>query len=155
MKRAMVVMVSLIVAVFGIAITASAGGPQEASNSVLMQIPFAFYAGNSYFPAGHYRVEMPRMGGFSAGTLVKITSQDGTDCEHLFSVRTDGNTRDTDYHVTFNKYGQDYFLVKVRGTELGADLPRSRTEKKIANEFAGKALAVASVEVVAVHSKAK
>jgi len=155
MKKTLAVMFSLSLLVFGFAVTASAGGLLEPNNSVLMRIPFAFHAGDNYFPAGNYRIEMPRMGGFAAGTMVKITSQDGADCQHLFSVRTEGNTIDTDFHVTFNKYGQDYFLSKVRANELGADVARSRTEKRIASEYAGKTHGTGSVEVVAVHSKAK
>jgi hypothetical protein len=155
MKKTLTVLFSLSLVVFGFAVAASAGSALEANNSVLMQIPFAFHAGDNYFPAGNYRIEMPRMGGFTTGTMVKISSPDGASCQHLFSVRTDGNTKDTDYHVTFNKYGQDYFLAKVRSSELGADVARSRTEKRIASEYAGNKTATASVEVVAVHSKAK
>jgi len=155
MKKVFAVLFSMSVVVFGLAVAASAGGPVAADNSVLMQIPFAFHAGDSQFPAGSYRIEMPRMGGFAGGTMVRITSQDGADCQYLFSVRTEGNRQDTDYHVTFHKYGQDYFLAKVRSSELGADLAKSRTEKRIASEYAGKAGATASVEVIAVHARAK
>ena len=141
--------------IFGFSVAASAGGALEASNSVLMKIPFAFHAGDSLYPAGQYWIEMPRMGGYSAGTMVKISARDGSSCQHLFSVRTRGISTDTDYHVTFNKYGDTYFLAKVRNSDLGAEVAQSRTEKRVASEFAGKTGAIASVEVIAVHSKAK
>jgi len=155
MKRALIVLFSLSAVILGFAVAASAGGALEASNSVLMKIPFAFHAGDNLYPAGQYWIEMPRMGGYSAGTMVRISSQDGSSCQHLFSVRTRGVTSDTDYHVTFTKYGDTYFLAKVRNSDLGAEVAQSRAEKKVASELAGKTGGVASVEVIAVHSKAK
>jgi len=155
MKKVLAVLFSLSAVIFGFAMAASAGGGLEASNSVLMRIPFAFHAGDSLFPAGQYWIEMPRMSGFTAGTMVRISSQDGSSCQHLFSVRTRGVITDTDYHVTFTKYGDAYFLAKVRNSDLGAELAQSGTEKKVASEYAGKARGTASVEVIAVHSKAK
>jgi hypothetical protein len=155
MKRVLIVLFSLSAVIFGFAVAASAGGALEASNSVLMKIPFAFHAGDNLYPAGQYWIEMPRMGGYAAGTMVRISSQDGSSCQYLFSVRTRGVITDTDYHVTFNKYGDTYFLTKVRNSDLGAEVAQSHTEKKVASELAGKKGGVASIEVIAVHSKAK
>jgi hypothetical protein len=155
MKKTLVVLFSLSAVIFGIAVAASAAGALEASNSVLMKIPFAFHAGDNLYPAGQYWIEMPRMGGYAAGTMVRIAAQDGSSCQYVFSVRTRGVNTDTDYHVTFNKYGDTYYLAKVRNSELGAEVAQSRSEKRAASEFAGKTGGITSVEVVAVHPKAK
>jgi len=155
MSKVMAVLICLSAVIFGFAMVASAAGTTDTTNSVLMKIPFAFHAGDKLFPAGQYRIELPQMGGYATGTIVRVSTPDGTECQYLFSMRSNGSVADTDYHVTFNKYGEEYFITKVRNSDLGVDFAKSRTEKKLASEHAKVSGAVSSVEVVSAPSKAK
>ena len=131
MKRAATILFSLIALTLGLAVFASAAG----ENGVRMRIPFPFYAGDQLMPAGNYTLDMPRIGGFEAGSMLRIVSEDGSVCQNLLSQRTSGNLSDTDFHVQFTKYGDTYFISKVRNSELGAQLIRSGLEKKTEREF--------------------
>jgi hypothetical protein len=155
MRKALAVLVSMSAVIFGFAIGAAAAGSADTSYSVMLKIPFAFYAGDTQFPAGNYWIEMPAPLGAATGTLLRVSSRDGANCLNMFTMRVDGVSNDTDYHVTFNKYGDAYFLSKVRNSDLGAQLTRSRSEKKVASEYSRTSGAVASVEVVAAPSRAK
>ena len=131
MKKTGTILFSLVALILSMALAVSAAG----ENGVRLRIPFPFYAGDQLMPAGNYTLEMPRIGGFEAGSVLRIVSADGTVCQHLLSQRTSGNTIDTDFHVQFTKYGERYFLAKVRNLELGAQLIKSRTEKNTEREF--------------------
>jgi hypothetical protein len=151
MKKTLVVLFSLSALVLGIAVAASAQPP----NAVWVKIPFAFHAGDQLMPAGEYLVEMPKMGGFAAGTMLRVISQDGANCQTMLSQRIFGITTDTDFHITFTKYGDAYFLSKVRNSDLGAELARSRTEKKVAGEYTKAAGSAATLDLVVDFSRAK
>jgi hypothetical protein len=151
MKRVLSVTILMSLFVFAGAVVASA----ETENTGLIKIPFAFHAGSRLMPAGDYRIEMPEMGGFATGTMLKISTPDGVICEHLFSMRIDGVTTDNDYHVTFSKYGDSYLLSKVRNSNLGAQLARSQSEKKMSHEFAKGSPSVSTHELILSPSRAK
>ncbi|MBP1596499.1 MAG: hypothetical protein H6Q05_1876 [Acidobacteria bacterium] len=131
MKRAGTVLFALIALILGLAVFAAAAG----DNGARLRIPFPFYAGDQLMPAGNYVLDMPRIGGFEAGSLLRIEGEDGGVCQHLLSQRTRGNTADTDFHVQFTKYGDTYFISKVRNSQLGAELAKSRLERKTEREF--------------------
>ena len=131
MKRAGTILITLIALILGLAVFAAAAG----DNGVRMRIPFPFYAGDQLMPAGHYILDMPRIGGFEAGSMLRILGEDGTVCQHLLSQRTTGNSTDTDFHVQFTKYGDTCFISKVRNSMLGAELIKSRFERKIERDF--------------------
>lgn len=155
MRKTLAVLLSLGAVIFGCASGAAATGSGDTAYSVIIKIPFAFHAGDTQFPAGKYWIEMPQSPGDATGTLLRISTLDGASCLNMFTMRVEGVTSDTDYHVTFNKYGDAYFLSKVRNSDLGAQLVRSRTEKKVASEYARTSGAIASVELVAAPSWAK
>ncbi len=151
MKRALAVLVAACATIVGFALVAQAGP----ARAVLIDIPFAFQAGDQLMPAGQYRFEFPAAGNYATGSLLKISGQDGSVCQHLLSRSVRPVTTDTDWHVTFNKYGDDYFLTKIRSSELGAEVSRTRKEKQLAAEYLQALKPVAAVEVKATHTKAK
>jgi hypothetical protein len=153
MRKALVVLIALCAVTFGLAMGASAR--PDTTYSVSVKIPFGFYAGDQWMPAGKYFIDMSAFPGFANGSLLRVSSQDGSICQYLLTMRIDGNMADTDYHVTFTKYGESYFLAKVTNGDLGAQAAKSRAEKRLASEHAQASGAVTSVEVVAAPARAK
>ncbi len=151
MKRALAVLVVLIALIFGFAVGAQAGPESR----VWINIPFAFQAGDQVMPAGQYLFEFPRTGNFALGSLLKIVTQDGSICQHLLSRSIQGVTMEADWQVSFNKYGDVYFLTKIRNNDLGAEVSKTRKEKQMAAEFIQSLKPIAAVEVMATHSKAR
>jgi len=153
MRKALVVLIALCAVTFGFAMGASA--LPDTAYSVLINIPFGFYAGDQWMPAGKYWIDMPGSSGYAIGSMLRINSLDGLNCQYLLTMRMTGTAMDTDYHVTFTKYGESLFLAKVTNSELGAQAPKSRTERKLASEHAQASGAVTSVNVVAAPARAK
>ena len=153
MRKALVVLIALCAVTFGFAMGASAR--PDTAYSVLVNIPFGFYAGDQWMPAGKYFIDMTAFIGFASGSMLRVSSPDGLICQYLLTMRIDGTKNDTDYRVTFTKYGESYFLAKVTNSDLGAQAAKSRAERKLASEHAQASGAVTSVEVVAAPARAK
>jgi hypothetical protein len=151
MKKALAVSISLCALLVGLSPGAAAGP----ANGVLMNIPFSFYAGDQLMPSGKYIFDMPRFGNSAVGSLVRVTSPDGTYCTNVFSLVVNALKADNEYHVTFTRYGEQYFLSKVRNSTLGASLLTSRSEKAVAGEYRKSSGTVATIELVNTNSKAK
>jgi hypothetical protein len=144
--------------VFALAVVMSgiaSAAPAQDENSAYVTIPFAFFVGDDQLPAGQYLFEMPKMGGFAAGTMFRIRSTDGSICQYRLSNRIDGVRTDNDYHVTFNKYGDTYFLTSVRNSLVGAELRKSSLEKKTALQLGTSASGPTSVELKLKPTRAK
>jgi hypothetical protein len=131
MKRAAVVIFFVGILVIGLTTSALAGG----DNSAWVKVPFSFYAGNTLIPAGTYQFSMS-VKPFDPGALLKIVSQDGSVCEHLYTSRIEGNPSDLDVRVYFHKYGDTHFLAKMKGPSLGIEVPKSRVEKQLEGTWA-------------------
>lgn len=151
MKKTVFVILSLCALVLGGALSASA----RSEGPVSVKIPFAFYAGDQFLPAGEYVFQMPRLSGFTGGSIVKITTADNHVCQHMLSTRVDGVTTDTDLHVTFSKYGDVYFLSGVRDSDFGAALHPSKKEKQAASAVAAGSGSLTTIEYRFTRSRAK
>jgi hypothetical protein len=95
-----------------------------------VNVPFAFQAGNSKLPAGEYRVHMVENSGL---TVMEISTLDGTNSV-LVQVRdAEANSTPTKSEMTFNKYGNNYFLAKVfdEGNSSGSEITASSYEREI------------------------
>src|ERR1700676_2934495 len=95
-----------------------------------VNVPFAFQAGNSKLTAGEYRIHMLEN---SDLTVMQISTVDGTNSV-LVQVRdAEANSRPTKSELTFNKYGNSYFLTKVfdEGNPSGSEVLQTIDEKKI------------------------
>lgn len=126
MRKAALVIALVSVLVLGL----SAGAMAASDNSAWVKVPFAFYAGKTLLPAGTYLFSMkPKP--FEAGSVLRIVNKDGTVCEHLYTNRIEGNPSDPEIHLYFNKYGDSYFLSKMKGSLVGAEVARSSNEKEM------------------------
>ena len=100
----------------------------RAQEPVLVNIPFAFTAGQITLPAGEYRVgDAPQV---PAALLIERTDRSAS--MFVLSNRVEANGPQTQTKLTFRRYGESYFLsqVWVEGHTRGRELPPSAKEKE-------------------------
>jgi hypothetical protein len=153
MRKTLAVLIALCAMTFGFAMVAPAGS--ETAYAALADIPFGFYAGNQWMPAGKYRIDLPVTNGSAHGSMLRFYSRDGSICQYLITTRTDGYQTDGYFHLVFNKYGDTLFFARLSTDEFSAQAVRSRTEKRLAIERTQASGAVSTVEVVAAPLRAK
>jgi hypothetical protein len=125
MKKRILVMASLFV-LCSFAATQVA----RAQEPMLVNIPFAFTAGEATLPAGEYRVE--KMDGNSAVLLIRCTEP--TASAFVVTNATGGGKQQEQSKLVFNRYKDHYFLSQVwnAGYSSGRQLRKTSQEKEIA-----------------------
>ncbi|HTQ59603.1 MAG TPA: hypothetical protein VMI32_05240 [Candidatus Solibacter sp.] len=102
----------------------------RAQQSMVVNIPFDFVAGNQVLPAGDYAVE--RVG--HQNTLVLVNRAYSLSSPFLNTNAIAANKIQTESRLIFNRYGDRYFLSQIwtAGDSRGRELPKSAREKEIA-----------------------
>jgi hypothetical protein len=102
----------------------------KADEPMLVNIPFAFVAGNVTLPAGEYRVQ--KLGGNSAVVLIRCS--DASKAAMVLSNAAQAKELQTESKLIFNRYDNQYFLSQVwtAGSIRGRQLPKSPREKEVA-----------------------
>jgi hypothetical protein len=102
----------------------------RADEPMLVNIPFAFVAGNVTLPAGEYRVQ--KLDGSSA--VVLISCADASASAMVLSNAAQAKETQTQSKLIFKRYENRYFLSQVwtAGSIRGRELLKSRAEKEIA-----------------------
>src|SRR5215470_19580974 len=106
-------------AILTLAITATA------ADRLVVKIPFDFRVGDMYLKSGSYSVNL------LFGNTVQIRSEDGHNGSYSMSF---GSGRSKNENVlTFNRYGNDYFLSEVNwaGLESTRKLVPAKVEKEL------------------------
>jgi len=101
----------------------------RADEPMLVNIPFAFVAGNATLPAGEYRVE--KLNGNSAVVLIRCS--DANAAAVVLSNAAQAKETPTQSKLIFKRYDNRYFLSQVwrAGSIRGRELMKSRSEKEI------------------------
>jgi len=123
-KRAFVMATLLVLSIMVAAQVAQAEEP------MLVNIPFAFTAGNVTLPAGEYRVQ--KLDGNSAVVLISCT--DASASAMVLSNAAQAKKAQTQSKLVFRRYESRYFLSQLwtAGSIHGRQLLKSRAEKEIA-----------------------
>ncbi|PYU67819.1 MAG: hypothetical protein DMG49_17755 [Acidobacteria bacterium] len=123
-KRAFVMATLLVLSIMVAAQVAQAEEP------MLVNIPFAFTAGNVTLPAGEYRVQ--KLDGNSAVVLISCT--DASASAMVLSNAAQAKKAQTQSKLVFKRYENRYFLSQLwtAGSIHGRQLLKSRAEKEIA-----------------------
>jgi hypothetical protein len=102
----------------------------KADEPMLVNIPFAFVAGNTTLPAGEYRVQ--KLDGNSAVLLIRCS--DASTAAMVLSNTTQAKKIQTQSKLVFKRYDNRYFLSQVwaEGSIRGRELLKSRAEKEAA-----------------------
>jgi hypothetical protein len=109
-----------------LAVLGLAGSLAAQSNSqITVNVPFSFELGEKQFPAGEYMVQV---GGL--GPYVTIRSADS---KHSALALAQPAVKTLPQHLgglTFNKYGDRYFLSKIWTNDMGHEVRKSRAERE-------------------------
>ena len=102
----------------------------QADEPMLVNIPFAFVAGNATLPAGEYRVQ--KLDGNSAVVLVRCS--DASAAAMVLTNTAQAKEPQTQSKLIFKRYDNRYFLSQVwkAGSIRGRELLKSQAEKEIA-----------------------
>ncbi len=126
MKKVLVVTLFLLTVILGQAF----GALENGGSRLVANVPFAFYAGGQLIPAGEYVFDMSALAAYSAtGSAVRINSRDGMVYVHMTAIR--GEARGHAFTLTFNKYGNTYFLSEIQNGAVTSRVHKSRTEKEL------------------------
>ena len=101
-----------------------------------VKVPFEFMAGDTMFPAGHYKV-----GPMTEQVLLIQGDEDRKiTVAHAVERREPSDTS----KLVFHKYGERYILTQiwVQGETRGRELPKSALEKELASGRRAEAVAV-------------
>jgi hypothetical protein len=124
MKKRLFVMAGLLVFASMVATQVA-----RADEPMLVNIPFAFVAGNVTLPAGEYRVE--KLHGNSAVVLIRCS--DASAAAVVLSNAAQATEIQTHSKLIFKRYDSRYFLSQVwrAGSTSGRELMKSRAEEEI------------------------
>jgi hypothetical protein len=115
-----------------------------AQSNINATIPFDFTIGAKSFPAGDYSVKQ-----VSECVLLIQSIKDGTGVMTMVKP-ADKTTKDGTPVLTFNRYGDSYFLSKVSGDDWGWKLHQSPVEKEMVAKVASPKPVIVTA---ALHSK--
>jgi hypothetical protein len=134
----------LLLAVFvGILIVGSVAVASAAAPSVRANIPFAFHAGDALLPAGEYTITV---GGHpTLGYTIVIEARDGRETYFVPFTPGESTYKDSNYRLTFTKYGDAYFMSKVQVGVTEVTTSKSLAERKMAGLQGKKLPVVASL----------
>jgi hypothetical protein len=80
----------------------------QTDNEVILEAPFAFYAGDVKMPAGSYTLTPD-----DNTNVLLIKSADGSHSAFVEYELVESGTRPSDSEITFNKYGKTDFLNRI------------------------------------------
>jgi hypothetical protein len=128
-------MVSLFIAV----VFAFTIHPNKAQAQVIdtleINVPFHFYAANTELPPGNYSIHVLANSNLK---FMQITSADGATSAVVEIREADVSSAPKESEVTFNKYGDHYFLAKMfdEGNPSGDEVVESNYEKTVSKAAA-------------------
>ena len=96
-----------------------------AQGPIQFTAPFDFTVGNKNFASGEYRVVA------MAPEVLAIRSRDDRSSQVVIAHASQPKSRQSNAVLTFNKYGDRYFLSRVSDPNHGWELPKSRVEKEL------------------------
>ena len=100
-------------------------------------VPFAFRAGEKAMPAGEYTIR------HSGGSLI-LHNEGGPSVILLTNAAFRANAPN-DARLSFNRYGERYFLssVWISGSRDGREISKSRAEKELARQTLRESVGIA------------
>jgi hypothetical protein len=107
----------------------------ESVPQIYANVPFAFVVGDTRLPAGKYEIRTPE---FDSPNLLEIRSPNRHTSVFFdtAAAQTRGDKIVKKTELVFDKVGDQYFLsqIWVSGSASGSELPKSRMEKRLAND---------------------
>jgi hypothetical protein len=112
------------------ALTAMASTRVAQAQELVVNIPFDFVAGKTTLPAGEYSIKVSS----PEGTLLLLDRKDAAASAFMTTNAVVKAEIQTESKLTFNRYGDRYFLSQVwtEGYSQGRQLSKSAREKEMA-----------------------
>src|SRR5215469_14814976 len=126
MKR----LTSTIIGMLGLVLVAA--GAHAQSLKVKADIPFNFVVDKAALPAGSYSIDA-----LSGSTGLVIRSNDSNESRVVLSNHAESFKASSDTHLTFHRYGDQYFLAQiwVEGEHAGRQLKVTGREREAAKNM--------------------
>jgi hypothetical protein len=125
--------VSLLALSLVVSILAVAPASAKSVDGLRAQIPFDFHVGDRVIPAGDYAVSA--MSDNEVALRIRSTNGDESVTTLTNPKQAKSNSKSSP-RLVFHKYGDQYFLVAIWGTEeLGRGLPESKRERNLRREL--------------------
>jgi hypothetical protein len=96
-----------------------------AQGPIQFTAPFDFTVGNKNFASGEYRVAAV------APQVLAIRSLDGRSTQVVIAQASQAKDKQSNAVLTFNRYGDRYFLSRLSDPNHQWELPKSRVEKEL------------------------
>ena len=126
-------MIRTMVVTSGLLVLFLSGSAFGSTQSLKAEIPFEFHVGNESFPAGEYWVELEKLTpGSPTGATLLLRNRDGSVFHRILAMPGADNFTTGESRLTFNRYGDQYFLAEVGSAGYKATLRRSPLEKNLA-----------------------
>ncbi|MBI4890730.1 MAG: hypothetical protein HY821_08910 [Acidobacteria bacterium] len=109
-----------------VAICAPALG--QISHHLKANIPFDFETGDRVLPAGDYAFEHQT---YSGTPVVQVRSQEGSGVAMALAHPATARPGEMEIKLTFNRYGDRYFLAGVVAPERSVQMVKTRSEKTL------------------------
>jgi hypothetical protein len=124
MKRQVLLLASLFV------LSMIAAQAVQAQQSVVVNVPFDFTAGNTMLPTGEYSVQK----WIRDTSVLLIQRTDGSASLFIPTMAALSSVSQSESKLVFHRYGDRYFLSQVwtTGNPRGRELFKSASEKEIA-----------------------
>ncbi|MDP2999862.1 MAG: hypothetical protein Q8N47_20425, partial [Bryobacterales bacterium] len=92
-------------------------------------IPFEFTAGSKVMPAGEYSIVLRS----DLSGVAQLVATDAKESAFAMGYGIGGGNSQAESRLTFNKYGNQYFLAEVwtQGLSSGVGFQKSRTEREL------------------------
>lgn len=128
-------------ALLTIAYLSTSAGANAQAYGLKAKIPFDFTVGNTWLPAGEYRISSPLR------AAIQLRSADNASFATVLSSRKSSEERPGNVLV-FHKYGNRYFLDKIlcsSNSALNLEMPPGKAEKEeVANSRTGQEVLIAA-----------
>jgi hypothetical protein len=112
--------------IFAVGLTVAFNASQayaQATQAIIVDVPFAFSANNNTLPAGTYVIK-------PAADSRIIWRIESTDSSQFLLARNLSGTNDHDHpRLRFRRYGKQNFLIGFTTALYDVDIPTSRSEK--------------------------
>jgi len=116
-------------------------------DTITVNIPFSFVAGEKQMPAGEYTFKSLVNGSLHSKVLIR--SKDGRNVAIIGTILVESKAAHKDAALTFNLYGDQHFLSQVwsHDSSFGREIPKSEIEARVAGKGARKdTVSVAAVK---------
>lgn len=135
---------ALALIITGIILGASQIASAQTASQVVVDVPFAFTAGERQLPAGRYTVRRVKL---DSEAVILIESEDGKASATLLTNAARGAAGPA--KLTFRQYGDAYFLAGVYapGAAGARELTESKRERAMRRELAGAGARAVAVSV--------